>query len=556
MGTYTQVYDPFGNTILSTIVAAFPIVLLLALIATGKIKSHWAALLGLVAMMAVAIFVYRMPADMAVKDTAYGFVSGFFPIGWIIVNVIFLYRLTVDKGYFAVFQYSMGRITPDRRLQLIIIAFCFGAFFEGAAGFGTPVAVSAAMLMGLGFSPLAASGLSLLADTATVAFGALGAPITALAASTGLEPMVLSKIIGRQSCVFSLFIPFVMIYMFCGFKKMMEVWPALAVAALGFTIPAYLISNYSNPYIVDVVAGAAALASIVLFLRVWQPKEIMTNPALKFADDSHSDVKPPEQLKVAPTAGQMFSAWVPWLILCVVVAFWSSDMLKGLLNPLFAPVFHVPGVDKMVIQVPPAFTKPTPLTVALNFTFLSYAGTGILVAAIIAGIVMGFGPVALIKHYIKTFYVVRYPLLTITAMLALAAITSASGADGTLGLAFANTGTLYPFFGTMLGWLGVAATGSDTAANALFGGLQMVTSAQLGISPILMASANSVGGVMGKIICISSIVVAVAATNWHGGEARILRFVFWPAVILGCLVGVLTMLQAYVYPFTATVPLG
>ena len=553
---FHQSYDPFNNTILSTIVAAFPIVLLLGLIATGKIKSHWAALLGLGAMILVALFAYGMPADMTAKVTGLGFVGGFFPIGWIIVNVIFLYRLTVDKGYFAVFQYSMGRITGDRRLQLIIIAFCFGAFFEGAAGFGTPVAVSAAMLMGLGFSPLAASALSLLADTATVAFGALGAPITALSASTGLDPMVLSQIVGRQSCVFSLFIPFVMVFMFCGWKKMWEVWPALLVASLGFTIPAYLISNYSNPYIVDVVAGASALACMVLFLRVWQPKTILTDPSLKIPDDSHSDVKPPEQLKIAPTRQQMINAWIPWLILCVVVAFWSSDALKHLVNPLFAPVFHLPGVDKLIMQVPPAFAKPTPLAEILNFTFLSMAGTGILVAAIIAGVVMGFGPISLVKHYLKTFYVVRYPLLTITAMLALAAITSASGADGTLGLAFARTGFFYPFFGTMLGWLGVAATGSDTAANALFGGLQMVTSQQLNISSVLMAGANSTGGVMGKIICISSIVVAVAATNWQGGEARILRFVFWCSVVLGCAVGVLAMLQAYVWPFTLTVPPG
>jgi lactate permease len=559
MGTFTQNYNPLGSELLSTIVAAFPIVLLLGLIATGKIKSHWAALLSLVAMVAVAIAAFHMPSDMALKVTGLGFVNGFFPIGWIIVNVIFLYRLTVDKGYFAVFQYSMGRITPDRRLQLIIIAFCFGAFFEGAAGFGTPVAVSAAMLMGLGFSPLAASALSLLADTATVAFGALGAPIIALHASTGgdtagVPTMALSQIIGRQSCVFSLFIPFVMVYMFCGWKKMVEVWPALAVAALCFTIPAYLISNYSNPYIVDVVAGAAALAGLVLFLRVWQPKTILTDPSLRIPDDSHSDVKPPEQLKVAPTGREMFNAWVPWLILCVVVAFWASDTLKALVNPLFAPVFHLPGVDKMILQVPPAFAKPTPLAEILNFTFLSMAGTGILVAALIAGVVMGFGPVSLVKHYLKTFYVVRYPLLTITAMLSLAAVTSACGADGTLGLAFARTGFFYPFFGTMLGWLGVAATGSDTAANALFGGLQMVTSSQLHISQVLMAGANSTGGVMGKIICISSIVVAVAATRWEGGEARILRFVFWPSVILGCLVGVLAMLQAYVWPFTLTVP--
>lgn len=560
MGTFVQQYNPLNSEVLSTIVAAFPIVLLLVLIATGKVKSHWAALLGLAAMVLVAMFAYHMPVDMTAKDTVYGFFYGFFPIGWIIVNVIFLYRLTVDKGYFAVFQYSMGRITPDRRLQLIIIAFCFGAFFEGAAGFGTPVAVSAAMLMGLGFSPLAASGLSLLADTATVAFGALGAPIIALHASTGGDTagvpiMALSQIIGRQSCVFSLFIPFVMVYMFCGWKKMWEVWPALAVAALCFTIPAYLISNYSNPYIVDVVAGAAALAGLVLFLRVWQPKVILTDPRLRIPDDSHSDVKPPEQLKVAPTSREMFNAWVPWLILCVVVAFWASDSLKSLVNPLFSPNIAVPGVDKMIIQMPPAFTKPLPLRVGfLPFTFLSYAGTGILVAAIIAGFVMRFSPVALVKHYLKTLYVVRYPILTITAMLSLASVTSACGADGTLGLAFARTGFLYPFFGTMLGWLGVAATGSDTAANALFGGLQMVTSHQLGISQVLMAGSNSTGGVMGKIICISSIVVAVAATRWEGGEARILRFVFWPSVILGCLVGVLAMLQAYVWPFTLTVP--
>src|SRR6185312_13604718 len=556
MMVWHQVYDPFHNVILSTIVAALPIVTLLALIASGKIKSHWAALIALAMTILVGVFAFGMPAGMAAKDTVYGFVAGFFPIGWIIVNVIFLYRLTVEKGHFAVFQYSMGRITNDRRLQLIIIAFCFGAFFEGAAGFGTPVAVSAAMLMGLGFSPLAASGLSLLADTATVAFGALGAPITALATVTGLDPMVLSQIIGRQSSVFSLIIPFVMVYMFCGWKKMWDVWPALAVAALGFTVPAFLIANYSNPYIGDVVAGATALGAMVLFLRVWQPKEIMTDARLRFADDSHSDVKPPAPLTTVPTTGQMISAWVPWAILCVVVAFWATDGFKHLVNPIFAPVYHVPGVDKMIIQMPPAFSKPTPLTVALPFTFLSYAGTGILVAAIIAGFVMGFSPLSLIRHYVRTCYVVRYPILTITAMLSLGSVTSAAGLDGTLGLAFARTGFFYPFFGTMLGWLGVAATGSDTAANTLFGGLQMITSHQLGISSVLMAGSNSTGGVMGKVICISSIVVAVAATGWQGGESRILRFVFWASVLLGCSVGILAMLQAYVWPFTLTVPAG
>src|SRR6185312_4840210 len=284
--------DPFHQPVLSTLVAGFPIVLLLVMIASGRIKAHWAALIALAATFLVAVGMYGMPPMMAVKSTILGLVGGFFPIGWIIVNVLFLYRMTVEKGHFAVFQHSMGSVTSDRRMQLLLIAFCFGAFFEGAAGFGTPVAVSAAMLMGLGFSPLAAAAMSLLADTATVAFGALGAPIQGLASSTGLDPFVLGQAIGRQSSIFSLIIPFYMIWMFCGFKKMWEVWPAILVAALGFTLPAYLISNYSNPYIVDVVAGGISLAVLALFLRVWRPREIMTNTALRTADTSHSEIKP------------------------------------------------------------------------------------------------------------------------------------------------------------------------------------------------------------------------------------------------------------------------
>ncbi|HEY2835742.1 MAG TPA: L-lactate permease [Rhizomicrobium sp.] len=549
-----QNYDPFHQPILSTIVAAFPIVLLLVMIASGRIKTYWAALIALAATFLVAVFMYGMPLAMAAKGTILGLVGGFFPIGWIIVNVLFLYRMTVDKGHFAVFQHSMGSVTSDRRMQLLLIAFCFGAFFEGAAGFGTPVAVSAAMLMGLGFSPLAAAAMSLLADTATVAFGALGAPIQGLSAATGFDPFVLGQAIGRQSSVFSMIIPFYMIWMFCGFKKMWEVWPAILVAALAFTIPQFLISNYSNPYIVDVAAGGISLAALVLFLRVWTPREIMTNTALRTADTSHSEIKPNPPLGALPTTRQAINAWVPWLILCLVLIFWASDYWKHLAVALFAPVYHVPGLDKLIIEMPPVVAKPTPLAGAFNFSFLTYSGTGILVSALIAGAFMGCSPTYMLKSYVRNFRIVFPSIVTITAMLALGTLTNLSGADGTLGLAFAGTGFLFPFFGTLLGWLGVAATGSDTSSNVLFGGLQVITAHQLNISPILMAAANSTGGVMGKIIAISSIVVAATATGWHGGESKILRYVFWSAVFLGVLVGILVMLQAYVWPFTLTVP--
>lgn len=549
-----QNYDPLHNAALSSAVAAFPVVLLLIMIASGRIKTYWAALIAVAATLLVAIFAYHMPTGMAAKATILGFVGGFFPIGWIIVNVIFLYRLTVDKGHFAIFQHSMGSVTADRRMQLLLIAFCFGAFFEGAAGFGTPVAVSAAMLMGLGFSPLAAAGMSLLADTATVAFGALGAPIQGLSASTGLDPFVLGQAIGRQSSLFSMIIPFYMIWMFCGFKKMWQVWPAILVAALSFTIPQFLIANYSNPYIVDVAAGGISMLALFLFLRVWQPKDIMTATALRTADDSHSEIKPIAPLEALPSAREAFAAWVPWLILCVVLIFWASDFWKHLANSWFAPAYHVPGLDKQVIAMPPVTPKPAPLAGVFAFTFLTYSGTGILVSAIIAGLFMGYSPLQLVKNYAVTCKAVSSSILTITAMLALGTLTSLSGADGTLGLAFARTGFLFPFFGTLLGWLGVAATGSDTSSNVLFGGLQIITAHQLGISPILMAAANSTGGVMGKIISISSIVVAATATGWYGSEGKILRYVFWSAVLMGVLVGILVMLQAYVWPFTATVP--
>ncbi|MFO1247045.1 MAG: L-lactate permease [Alphaproteobacteria bacterium] len=553
---WAQNYDPFNNPLLSALVAAVPMVLLLAIIATNKITAHTASVIAIVVAILVVIFGFGMPADLAFKVTGLGVISGLFPIGWIILNVIFLYRLTVDKGLFAVFQHSLGSITPDRRLQVLLITFCFGAFFEGAAGFGTPVAVTAAMLMGLGFSPLAAAGLSLIADTATVAFGALGTPIQALAASTGYDPFILGQIVGRQSSFFALLIPFWLVYALVGWRKMWDVWPAIVVAGVSFAVPQYLISNYINPWIVDIAAGGCAMACLILFLRVWQPKEIWTSTKLWGTnDDSHGTMPAAKGLTSTPTAGEVFKAWVPWLILCVILGIWATGWWKGLVNPLFSPTYHVPGLDKMIHRVPPIVAKATDEPAVFAFTFLSYSGTGILLTSLIAGLLMGYKPVELVKNYFKTMWVVRYSIITIAAMLALGTLTRFSGVDGTLGLAFARTGILYPFFGTVLGWVGVAATGSDTAANVLFGGLQKITAQQLGLNPVLMAAANSTGGVMGKMIDTQSIVVAATATGWYGHEGSILRFVFWHSIILVSLVGIMVMLQAYVPLFQMTVPI-
>src|ERR1700742_3457361 len=494
MAIWNQVYDPLNNKFLSTAVAAVPIVLLLAMIASNKVKTYWAAAIALALTLATAIFAFQMPADMALKSAGLGAVNGFWTIGWIILNVIFLYNLTKEKGLFQIFQHSLGRVTADRRLQILLICFCFGAFFEGAAGFGTPVAVCSAMLMGLGFSPLTSAAMALFANTATVAFGAIGAPIQGLVSSSGIDASTLGKAIGIQSLPFSIMMPFFMLWMFCGWKKTFAVTPAILVAALSFSIPQFIFSYYVSPYIVDVAAGGISLACMVLFLRVWKPAEIMTDPAMRFPDDSHSDVKPPAPLEALPTMNQVIKAWTPWVILCVVLAFWATDYWKHLAAVLFAPKFPIPGLDKMIIAMPPVVRAPTAQAGVFLFSFLTYSGTGVLLSGIVAGLLMGFSPVALVRNWFKTWYAVRFALIT---------ITGSSGIQGTLGLAFAATGALFPFFSAVLGWLGVAATGSDTSANVLFGGLQVVAAHQADFNPVLMAGAKSTGGCMGKIIAIS-----------------------------------------------------
>jgi lactate permease len=548
---WNQIYNPLGNPLLSTLAAALPVVTLLVLIASNKVKVHIAAVIALIVANLVAIFFFTMPAGLSLRATLLGAVTGFFPIGWIVLNVIFLYRLTVERGAFAKLQSMIGGVTEDRRLQLLLIAFSFGSFFEGASGFGTPVAMTGAILIGLGFSPLAASGLSLIANTAPVAYGALGTPIAGLAAATGLDPALLGAMVGRQLPFFSLIVPFWLIWAFAGFRGMLEIWPAILVAGVSFAVPQFLISNFINPWIVDIGAALISMACLIGFLRLWRPPVIWTSPALRSRDESAGLVQPVQ--KASPQHTRVWMALLPWIIVCVVLLIWGTDWFKKAVNPFATYAYAVPHLNKLINKMPPVVLHPTPETAVFSFTWLTYTGSGMLIAAIISGLVMGFSPQRLLVSYAKTIKVCAYSLITISAMLAIGTLTRLSGIDATLGLAFAGAGVLYPFFGTLLGWLGVALTGSDTASNILFGNLQKITSQQLHLSPILMSAANSSGGVMGKMIDAQSIVVASTATSWFGHEGSILRFVFFHSIALACLVGILVMLQAYVAPFSAMV---
>ncbi|MNR80586.1 Glycolate permease GlcA [compost metagenome] len=547
---WSHVYDPFNNAMLSTLAAAIPVVVMLSALAFFHIRAHIAALLGLVSAIIVAIFCFTMPASTALSSAAYGAANGLMPIGWIILNVIFLYQLTERKGYFKVLQESITGITTDRRLQLLLVAFSFGAFFEGAGGFGTPVAVTGAMLIGLGFAPLAASGLSLIANTAPVAFGALGTPIIALAGVTGLDMLQLSGMVGRQLPVFSMLVPFWLIWAFCGFRGMLAVWPAILVAAAAFAVPQYLISNFHGPWLVDVGAAISSMVLLTLFLRVWKPATVWTSAAGKFkaAQQEH-------QPSVIHTHSRetVIRAWLPWLILSVLVFLWGVPGWKKMLDGLSVLRFEWPWLHMLTQKMPPVALHPHVEAAIFNLNWLSATGTGIFIASMISGLVMGYRFKQLFAVYWDTLKILRHSLIAIAAMLALGYLTRYSGMDSTLGLAFAHTGAFYPFFGTLLGWMGVALTGSDTAANVLFGGLQKTTAEQLGLSPVLMASANSSGGVMGKMIDAQSIVVAATATKWYGHEGEILRYVFFHSIALACLVGLFVTLQAYVFPFTLMV---
>ncbi|MDB5731278.1 MAG: lactate permease [Variovorax sp.] len=549
---WQQIYDPFGNMIISTGLAAIPVVVMLVALGFLHIKAHYAAGLGLLAAILVAIFAYGMPAGMAGRAAIFGGFTGLLPIGWIVLNIIFLQQLAEQNGSFKILQDSLSGITQDRRLQLLLIAFCFGAFFEGAAGFGTPVAVTAGILIGLGFSPLAASGLSLIANTAPVAFGALGTPVITLAKVHGYDLMQVTAMIGRQLPFFSLMVPFWLIWAFAGRKAMMEIWPAILVTGLSFAIPQYLVSNFIGPELVDIIAALISMICLVLFLRVWQPKKIWTSPSLRGHDVSAAEAKAPAAI-VTHSRSELVRAWTPWVILSVFVFVWGLPSVKRALDGVFAPSFPMTGLHNLVEKMPPVVRTPTKEGAVYVLTLLSATGTGILLSAIVSALVMKYNPIEIVRTFFRTLWLVRYSLMTIVLMLALGTITRYSGTDTTLGLAFANTGAFYPFFGTLMGWIGVAMTGSDTASNVLFGGMQKVAAEQLGLSPNLMGAANSSGGVMGKMIDAQSIVVASTATRWFNHEGDILRYVFFHSIALACLVGLYVTMQAYVWPMTLMV---
>jgi lactate permease len=562
MLTWTQNYTPLGSLWLSALVATLPVVALLAMLGLFHVRAHISALIALGMSMGIALLVYGMPAKLAVMAAAHGAAFGLFPIGWIVVCAIFIYDVSVATGKLDVCKQTIAGLAKDRRVQALLIAFSFGAFIEGAAGFGTPVAISAAMLIGIGFKPRLAAGLALIGNTAPVAYGALGTPLITLARITGLDLGQLSAMVGRQLPFFSLLIPFWLICAMAGFRGMLEVWPACLVSGLSFAIAQFAMSNYHGPWIVDIVGAIASMASLVLLLQFWQPKNTFQFDDEKSAAPAVGNAPlKPEPVAVTPRAAM--SAWMPWVLLSLCVFTWGVQPVKTFFdggtkenpNPLAGMTvvkIPIPYLHKAVIRDAPVVPKAEAEEAVFTFNWLSATGTSLLLAGILSGLLLGLPLAELVPMFFATLLRLRLSLLTIAAMLALGFTTKYAGLDATMGLAFAHTGKLFPFFSPLLGWLGVALTGSDTSSNVLFGNLQKLTAQQTGISPVLAAAANSSGGVMGKMIDAQSIVVASAATGQQGEEGQILRYVFLHSLVLAMLVGVVVFLQAYV--FTWMVP--
>ncbi|MBE0543176.1 MAG: L-lactate permease [Verrucomicrobia bacterium] len=540
--TWSQDYTPLGGIGLSALVAALPVVTLLGLLAFWHVRAQIAALAGLLVAGVIAIFVYQMPAPLALASAGYGAAFGLFPIGWIILNAIFIYRLSVETGQFAVLQHQIAGVSGDRRIQALLIAFGFGAFIEGAAGFGAPIAISGALMIGLGFRPLEAAKLALIGNTAPVAYGALGTPLITLARITDLDLHDLSAMVGRQLPFFSLLVPFWLIWAQVGWRGMVAVWPACLMAGGSFALTQFLVSNFHGPWLVDIIGAFACMGSLVLLMKFWKPADPSAAPEPRNL--------PANPVNEIPSTGSPTKAWLPWIFLSVFVFCWGLPVVKDFLNALFAPAINVPWLHQAVLRVPPVAPHPEPEKAVFIFNFLSSTGTALLLAGILAGVCLGLNPRRILVIYGHTLWRVRVSLLTIALMLALGFTTRYSGTDTTMGLAMTATGWFFPFFSPMIGWLGVALTGSDTSSNVLFGNLQKVTAEQLGLSPVLMAASNSSGGVMGKMIDAQSIVVASVATGGHPDSpdaGTILRSVFWHSLVLAILVGVLVMIQAYVW---------
>ena len=577
--SWTQVYDPLDIWWLSTSVAALPIIVLFTLLAGFQVKPHLCAIASAVTAVLVATFVFRMPPVLAASSFAYGVAYGILKIAWIVLAAVYLYDISVEAGQFEIMKESIAGITPDRRLQVLLVAFCFGAFIEGAAGFGAPVAIAGAFMIGLGFRPFHAAALNLIANTAPVAWGAIGTPVHALAAVSNLPESDLNAMIGRILPFTAMIVPFWLVRTMVGWSETFEVLPAILVVGVSFATTQFLWSNFRDSNLVDIMGGVVSIICTVIFLHFWKPKRIWrfdydqeaarpTAEPGKIADDMGGEWGSKEfDGYVTPRKypfGTVLKAWMPFAILSIFVFAWGYPPVKLAINKATTPAFHVvqadgkvrpgaPGWDwpylhNAVTRAAPVVTKPTPEAARYDFNWLSATGSGCFLAAIVAGLLLGLSPLRLMKIFWHTLVRMRLAMIAISFMLGLGFVTRYSGLDAVLGLAFTRTGWLYPFFGTFLGWLGVALTGSDTSSNALFGSLQRITSQQLGIDPILMCAANSAGGVMGKMVDAQSITIATAATEQVGNEGIIFRFVFWHSIALGSIVGVIVMLYAYVFP--------
>jgi lactate permease len=566
--TWTQNYDPLGHWWLSTLVAALPIVVLLGLLAGLKVRPHLCAIAGAVTALLCAAAFFGMPVELAAASFFYGVGFGLLKIVWIVVAAVFLYDISVETGQFEIMKESVAAITPDRRLQLLLVAFCFGSFIEGSAGFGAPVAIAGAFMIGLGFRPFQAAVLNLIANTAPVAWGAIGIPVHTLAAVSGLPDGDLSKMIGRILPITAVIIPFWLVRTMVNWEETFEVLPAILVVGISFAGMQYFWSNHVDSNLVDIAAGIFSLVLTVVFLRVWRPKRIWRFPeereeqaAVAQGSIVRDTLGDKWEIKTVPagaksakyTAGRVARAWMPFAILSIFVLCWGLPSIKAAMGKATTPSFKTGGWDfpylhKAVSRAQPVVAKPTAENAKFDFNWLTSTGSGCFLAALLAGTILGLKPRELFRIFWKTVYRMRFAIIAMSCMLGLGYVTRYSGMDAVLGLAFTRTGWLFPFFGTYIGWLGVALTGSDTSSNALFGGLQRITAEQLKLSPILMSAANSAGGVMGKMIDAQSICIATAATNQVGAEGSIFRFVFWHSVSLAAIVGTIVMLYAYIFP--------
>jgi L-lactate transport len=547
MQTWQQLYSPLGSLGLSALAAVIPIVFFFLALAVFRLKGHVAGSITLALSILVAIFAFQMPVDMALAAAGYGFLYGLWPIAWIIVAAVFLYKLTVKSGQFEVIRSSVLSITDDQRLQVLLIGFCFGAFLEGAAGFGAPVAITAALLVGLGFNPLYAAGLCLIANTAPVAFGALGIPIIVAGQVTGIDAFHIGAMTGRQLPLLSLFVPFWLVFMMDGVRGVKETWPAALVAGLSFAVTQYFTSNFIGPELPDITSALASLIALTLFLKVWQPKRA-------FAEAKGSvgaAVVQPSGSQPSPYSfGEIFKAWSPFLILTVLVTIWTLKPFKAAFAPggamyNFVFNFAIPHLDQLVIKTAPIVTAPTAMPAVFKLDPISATGTAIFLSALVSMAVLKINFKTGLTTLKETFWELRWPILSIGMVLAFAFVTNYSGMSSTMALVLAGTGAAFPFFSPFLGWLGVFLTGSDTSSNALFSSLQATTAHQIGVNDTLLVAANTSGGVTGKMISPQSIAVACAATGLVGKESDLFRFTVKHSLFFATIVGLITLIQAY-----------